>query len=102
VARLHLALKRREKLGWTQEELDNISTLDAWCESIDGKFTKEDEETELVSDDIKALLKDLPCHAVCINRLVFYNQCLPPHTWYFVRLHFLGLVSICPVAQSCN
>lgn len=76
VARMHLAVKRREKLGRTSEHLPALENskegLDAWCLYLDTKYTRD--EGDYFSDEVKAYFDGLPCHAEWYRYVQWHNH----------------------------
>jgi len=78
VSRMHLALKRRSKQGWTDEDLaifktNDKASLDAWCSYMDEKFVADEAETDLIDDETKQLFRQVPCHADWFRYVQWHN-----------------------------
>jgi len=107
VARLHLAVKRRHDLGWTEEQLSPFSNsregLLAWCDFIDKKNEKKIKRTPLITSGIKKLFIGLPCAAEWYRYVQWHNLAiettqrlhLPTHVLYYENYtdHFDETVS---------
>jgi len=60
---MHLAVKKRKREGWSDQELEKINDLDSWCDQLDNKYLEMEEKDERIPANIKEIWKDVPCHA---------------------------------------
>jgi Sulfotransferase domain len=94
VARMHLAVKKREKMGWSPEQLASFGNskegLDAWCEYLDDKYAHAEADYFPLSLR-KQYLDSLPCHADWYRYVMWHNHAfalskklkIPVHTLYY-------------------
>jgi hypothetical protein len=95
VARLHLALKKREReREWTAEQVSDFRTQEgfqAWCSFLDAKFDKTDQDSLLISKHVRKLMQDVPCRAEWFRYIQWHNLAiettqrlnLPVHVLYY-------------------
>jgi hypothetical protein len=95
IARLHLAVKRRKRLGWDDEALEQFSHSSrasylAWCNYVDNRHAKALEKTKLISSNVKALMKGLPCHSDWFRYVQWHNRAIQVTTEQLhVPVHYL-------------
>jgi hypothetical protein len=91
VARMHLAVKRRERIGWAPEQVAAFESskdgLDAWCLYVDGKFAHDD--YDYFSDDIKAHFDGLPCYADWYRYVQWHNRAAALTEKLGIPVHYL-------------
>lgn len=96
VSRIHSEIKSRpffENLTNDQKHalLSSRDGFESWCEYTDKKFEEEEKHTTLLSDEIKNIFKDLPCHADWYRYIQWHNYAIsimdelsvPTHTLYY-------------------
>lgn len=96
VSRLHLEIKKRPEFSNLTDD-DRHSLLSSkegflsWCVYVDTKFEKEEKHTNLFSEDLKQIFKELPCHADWFRYIQWHNYAIsmiddldiPTHTMYY-------------------
>ena len=74
IARLHLTVKKKKQLGWTEEQLAAFSNSRdgylKWCQFADQAVSN---ETTFISSDIKELFQNLPCAADWYRYVQWHN-----------------------------
>lgn len=94
IARMHLGVKRRRnKLGFTQEQLEEFSHSReghlSWCRYVDTRHRDTFLEGGYVSDPVKSLMKDLPCFIDWYRWVQWHNYALEATQMQHLRTHYL-------------
>ena len=95
---MHLAVKRRrDKMGWTEEELLKFAHSREghlrWCEYVDSRHGNAFFKGKFVSDEVKAIMEQLPCALDWYRWVEWHNraievteaQGLPVHYLYYEK-----------------
>lgn len=76
VARMHLAVKKREKMGWSADQLATFENtkegLEAWCEYLDQKYAEE--ESTFFPESVTRYFQELPCHSDWYRYVMWHNH----------------------------
>lgn len=94
IARLHLAVKRRKRLGMLDNEtLAQFSHSRegylAWCKYVDTKHATILEKTKLISRETKALMKELPCQGDWFRYVQWHNRAIEVTQQLQIPVHYL-------------
>ena len=93
IARLHLAVKRRKKLGWTEEQLASFThSRDgylAWCEYLDNRIGERIQRTSLINSTAKELFRALPCYADWYRYVQWHNLAIETTDRLHLPVHYL-------------
>jgi Sulfotransferase domain len=91
VARMHLAVKKREKAGWTPAQLAAFGStkdgLDAWCQYLDTKYATA--EAKYFNASVREQWKDLQCHADWYRYVQWHNHAFALVQTLNISVHYL-------------
>jgi hypothetical protein len=93
VARMHLAIRRKKRLGWSDEQVSVFENskdgFAAWCQYLDETYLKEETATHLIPDDVKKLFVDLPCHADWYRYVLWHNHAIAATDNLGLPVHYM-------------
>lgn len=94
IARMHLAVKRRrDVLGWKEDELENFAHSREghvkWCDYIDTRHGGAFFKASYVSDDVRALMEQVPCALDWYRWVEWHNHAIEATKSRGLPVHYL-------------